>query len=353
MPINVNALGVFGVINKPKGDEIFLFNPSASAKGLKRVVSGGTWSLTSKFSRTDIERDNNNGTREVFLRSLGKAFGMDADASLQQILDDLNAQLGSKILKPEDFGLANGQVTSGKPLTERRITAIVDKVCELAKIEAGDDEEQRQLIDNFRLAGRSVDDIVQTNGKMNASVRDAWVYHVHFEATDSVNVCDIRNLSEAQHRSVRELAKPLTDGSFVGVFTKTNRGEIVETMKSQVGKLQTVLDDLARPLRNIRDKKMVQLANRLKRLSDDLPAGHFVSKVHQEVLDELRSEKTSGGRYSEVADLIDLTLSGLEHANRYLANRNEPQIGQRDFLIGLGGGLDDSSLSLDSSVSSL
>jgi hypothetical protein len=52
-------------------------------------------------------------------------------------MDRLEEILGPEVFKREDFGLEGGEVASGKPLTQRRITAIVKAAC--AKSESGYD----------------------------------------------------------------------------------------------------------------------------------------------------------------------------------------------------------------------
>ncbi len=84
--------------------------------------------------RSDAEKANNNAARTELLRSLGQAFGLngmtEADGKVRFSKDfttRLQQLLGPE-LKLKDFGInADGFVTSGKPLTKRRISAIINK----------------------------------------------------------------------------------------------------------------------------------------------------------------------------------------------------------------------------------
>ena len=80
-------------------------------------------------------KENNNAVRAELLKSLGQAFGIrgvtEEGGKLHFSADfmaRLESLLGRDVLKTADFKIgADGTVTSGKPLTQRRITAIVNK----------------------------------------------------------------------------------------------------------------------------------------------------------------------------------------------------------------------------------
>ncbi len=85
--------------------------------------------------RSDREKANNNAVRTELLKSLGEAFNIDGMNDQgngkvtfnKQFMDRLGQLLGAD-LKREDFGIAaDGSVASGRPLTQRRITAILHK----------------------------------------------------------------------------------------------------------------------------------------------------------------------------------------------------------------------------------
>ena len=104
--------------------------------GLK---SGGT--LGSKLARAFLirfsgTRTRNNAVRTELLASLGRAFGLTPESSPDngkvrfppKFMDELERLIGRDVLKREDFKIAaDGSVTSGRPLTQRRITAILSK----------------------------------------------------------------------------------------------------------------------------------------------------------------------------------------------------------------------------------
>jgi len=111
--------------------------------GEKKIVSGGTWAPSIKIlGRTELERTANNQVREELLRCLGKAFNIDGitendDGTVEftrGFMDRLSALLG-RDLKAGDFGIpdAGGRVKSGKPLTQRRITAILNRAEKVVK----------------------------------------------------------------------------------------------------------------------------------------------------------------------------------------------------------------------------
>jgi len=102
-----------------------------------KIGSGGTWSRSIKIlGRTDSEKTANNRVREELLRCLGNAFHLggfkeNADGSVEfsrEFMDRLSDLLG-RDLKAGDFGISGngGKVSSGKPLTQRRITAILKR----------------------------------------------------------------------------------------------------------------------------------------------------------------------------------------------------------------------------------
>lgn len=110
-------------------------NAIANLDGKGGLKANGQYSLFGKFSRTDVQRADNNAIRTALLKSLGEAFGlsgMTAEGGVVRFskgfMDRLEQILGRKVLKRGDFDIgADGIVKSGKPLTQRRITAIITK----------------------------------------------------------------------------------------------------------------------------------------------------------------------------------------------------------------------------------
>ena len=94
--------------------------------------------------RLPSTKERNNAVRTELLKALGQAFSIDGvterDGKTRfsaQFMNRLEEILGPEVFKREDFGLEGGEVASGKPLTQRRITAIVKAAC--AKSESGYD----------------------------------------------------------------------------------------------------------------------------------------------------------------------------------------------------------------------
>ncbi|MCR5839565.1 MAG: hypothetical protein K6G94_08015, partial [Kiritimatiellae bacterium] len=132
MPIEFNsaALDLFRTANFDNANTI-------TSLGDKKIVARGTWARSIRIlGRTELERTANNQVREELLRCLGKAFNIDGitendDGTVEftrGFMDRLSALLG-RDLKAGDFGIpdAGGRVKSGKPLTQRRITAILNR----------------------------------------------------------------------------------------------------------------------------------------------------------------------------------------------------------------------------------
>ncbi len=108
-----------------------------------RMVQNGTFSTKNIFRwmRLSSTKAANNQVRTEFLRSLGEAFGIEGatvgnDGKTRfskDFMDRLEAIFGADF-KRDDFGVGkDGVVASGKPLTERRITAIVTRALVVGK----------------------------------------------------------------------------------------------------------------------------------------------------------------------------------------------------------------------------
>ena len=104
------------------------------------IKSGGTYhGAMSAIFRTSAAKESNNAVRTELLKSLGQAFGLsgmsEADGKVsfsKDFMDQLESILGKDVFKRDDFKIgADGTVTSGRPLTSRRISAIVTKAEEV------------------------------------------------------------------------------------------------------------------------------------------------------------------------------------------------------------------------------
>ena len=94
-----------------------------------------------RWMRLSSTRAANNQVRTAFLRSLGEAFGLEGATVgndgktrfTKEFMDRLEEIFGADF-KRGDFGIdKDGVVASGKPLTERRITAIVTRALVVGK----------------------------------------------------------------------------------------------------------------------------------------------------------------------------------------------------------------------------
>ncbi|MBQ9275389.1 MAG: hypothetical protein IJ228_11275 [Succinivibrio sp.] len=100
------------------------------------LQSNGTFSKSNilRFLRSGATKEQNNAVRTELLKSLGQAFGLsgistDKNGKItfsKDFMDKLESLLGPAF-KRSDFGVSadGGAVTSGKPLTQRRITEIM------------------------------------------------------------------------------------------------------------------------------------------------------------------------------------------------------------------------------------
>ena len=114
----------------------------ASANSIANLDEGGGLKADGKYRgvlgalfRSSAAQDRNNAVRTALLKSLGQAFGLDGiteqDGKVsfsKDFMDKLEGILGSDVLKRDDFKIAaDGTVRSGRPLTSRRISAIMTK----------------------------------------------------------------------------------------------------------------------------------------------------------------------------------------------------------------------------------
>ena len=119
-----------------------------SNRAIANVGSGGKivrnntyYGFIGKAFRLSGAKAANNAVRTELLRALGKAFDLDGIGNniegkttfSQKFMDKLSELLGPAF-KRDDFGVgADGTVRSGKPLTQRRIKAILDRATLVGK----------------------------------------------------------------------------------------------------------------------------------------------------------------------------------------------------------------------------
>ncbi len=101
----------------------------------------GDRSFANAVFRSDTEKAHNNAVRTQLLQSLGAALEINGARTTtngtvcfsKKFIGELQKLLGDSF-KMEDFGFSkDGAVTSGKPLTQRRISAIMAKVQEVGQ----------------------------------------------------------------------------------------------------------------------------------------------------------------------------------------------------------------------------
>jgi hypothetical protein len=109
----------------------------ANVTGGGRIVQKNTYyGWVGKIFRMTGAKNANNAVRTELLRALGRAFeinegiGSNSEGKTTfspRFMDRLSELLGPAFMR-EDFGIRpDGTVDSGKPLTKRRITAILDR----------------------------------------------------------------------------------------------------------------------------------------------------------------------------------------------------------------------------------
>ena len=136
--INLAALDMFRTANSWTADSIANLD---GGNGIKKV--GEYSGPLSALGRSGIEKTANNEMRTELLKALGNAFGMqmmtgnDGKARFtRDFLRNLERKIGADF-KRTDFTLdAEGYVNSGRPLTARRIKAILSTVVLAAADEA-------------------------------------------------------------------------------------------------------------------------------------------------------------------------------------------------------------------------
>ena len=136
MDFNITALNVFRDFNVTNQDAIANFNTSTGKVQQNGTYRGGFIGLF----RAGKTEDRNNVARSELLKALGNAFGLDGVGTnnagkvtfSKGFVAKLSKLLGND-LRLKDFSIApDGTVSSGKPLTQRRITAIIRRAMVVA-----------------------------------------------------------------------------------------------------------------------------------------------------------------------------------------------------------------------------
>ena len=131
MEINTTHLAMFRDVKL--GSENAIANVGTDGKSVVQNKELG--SLFSRLFRSKTEESLNNAARTALLKSLGQAFGLSGMTESggttkfsADFMKKLEGILGRDVLKTGDFKISSdGTVSSGKPLTKRRIDAIINK----------------------------------------------------------------------------------------------------------------------------------------------------------------------------------------------------------------------------------
>lgn len=135
--INMSALDSFSKLVLQ--DENAVLHRDSQTSEIKQYGTFNKYNIF-RFMRNSSDRTANNEIRAQLLKSLGDAYGLSgaqvhADGKISfsaDFMKQLESRLGGTI-KAHDFKIgSDGMVNSGKPLTARRLTAILNKVSEQA-----------------------------------------------------------------------------------------------------------------------------------------------------------------------------------------------------------------------------
>ena len=127
---NINALGAFRNIDFGNADAIVNIKQGGGVG-----QNGKLGNFFCKMFRSSATEARNNAVRTELLRALGQGFGIEGMTEKDgktyfsaDFMAKLERILGRDVFKAADFKLnRDGSVSSGKPLTQRRIQAIVAK----------------------------------------------------------------------------------------------------------------------------------------------------------------------------------------------------------------------------------
>lgn len=161
LSFNPTALSMFNDAALGNADAIANVSKGLFADETHVVSAGNYKGCLGSLRRTIAEKDANNFARTELLKALGTAFSLKGCTTSQNgsvtfskhFMDKLEEILGRGVFKREDFGVpgADGSVSSGRPLTQRRITAIINRAYEAAGVErqvgAVDEKEELGVIE--------------------------------------------------------------------------------------------------------------------------------------------------------------------------------------------------------------
>ncbi len=179
---NMRSLDTFS--NAAFGNENDIVNIARDNEKAASLKKNGTFSSSNifRFMRGGSARKANNEARAELLKSLGKAFGLEGVGTGKrgettfsgEFMDKLKKLIGPSF-KAEDFGVPErgGAVTSGKPLTFRRVQAIMTQAANFASGNKFDLAEYQNKFNNLlKESGSSLEtldaDIKKASGEQES-----------------------------------------------------------------------------------------------------------------------------------------------------------------------------------------
>lgn len=254
-------------------------------KAILANVGGDRYSSVSTYKgplsamvRTEGERLVNNNMRENLMDALADAFGMKNEVSTVDgkkqysttLIDTLEKHLG-KDFKREDFGFKGGTVTSGRPLTMRRVTAILNKLENvnfnisahekllnqaLAKLDSMDSKSPE-----FATQAKMIQDATKLLQALKNDAKGEPIvsflgmleeYSVKDTTREDGQIITTRNLSTLEGHVINQLGIPVT-------LQMPDISENHEPSEELAHKLNSIVMDEA-------DKQLTQLLEELKKL---------------------------------------------------------------------------------------
>ena len=219
--LNSSALNAFRELHLENANAII----NVDGEGLKQ---NGTYSgALSSLSRSKEAQAENNAARTALLKALGRAFNVkgmnEVDGKVtftKDFMDRLETILG-KDFKRSDFKLtANGEVASGRPLTMRRIDAIVKKADLVGAGTFSVDVYRRKfevMLKDMGAAKMSPEDMKKKGGEFITLHNIAKILtFLEKEADKSVRVNPEYEYAREVHEFENDEGEPFDEASFKG-----------------------------------------------------------------------------------------------------------------------------------------
>ena len=299
---NPQALSAFAKFNVGNNDAI-----ANVGEGGNLVHKKELGSVFLRMFRMPGTKERNNAVRTELLKALGQAFNIDGATTVQGgktrfsdgFMRTLEEIIGPEAFKRDDFGLEGGEVASGKPLTLRRIKAIIKAACAKGETDVYDGNIYLAKVD-------AITDFFRTERPQDAqSTTLALEYFGNLRRTIEFLESDMAGLMQAS--KVEDFVYDNT-GMCVDV-EKFN--EEVEGCRASDKPMQFNIDDLDK----VRNDQMVLIKAYVKQRLEALV------KLSVDSFAEARKNKDVEG-FVEVLFIsekhVDDILTGLEKYNRNL-----------------------------------